>query len=85
MDGNGVIQPVGPGGGTVNCQYTAGPWEQYAVTREPGGTYTFESKNFPNVFLRLDGSGVTQPVGPGGGTVNCQYTAGPWEQFILAD
>jgi hypothetical protein len=85
MDGNGVIQPVGPGGGTVNCQYTAGPWEQYAVIRQPGGTYTFESKNFPNVFLRLDGSGVTQPVGPGGGTVNCQYTAGPWEQFILAD
>ncbi|KAF9472332.1 hypothetical protein BDN70DRAFT_938267 [Pholiota conissans] len=38
---------------------------------------------FPNRFLRLDGTGVTQPVGPGAGTVNTQSFAGSEETFVL--
>jgi hypothetical protein len=34
---------------------------------------TIQSHKFPNVYLRMDGSAVTSPTGPGGGTVNCQY------------
>jgi C1A family cysteine protease len=85
MDGSGVDQPTGPGGGVVNCQYTAGPYEQFMIAKQSGGTYTIGSVQFPNVFLRMDGSGVSQPTGPGGGVVNCQFTAGPWEQFILSN
>ena len=44
---------------------------------------TIASVRFPNAFLRMDGSGVTQPEGSGGGVVNCQFTAGPWEQFQM--
>jgi len=42
-----------------------------------------KSAAFPNVFLRMDGSGVTSFSANGGGTVNCQYTAGPWESFNI--
>ena len=44
---------------------------------------TIQSVQFPNVFLRLDGSGVTSFNGNGVGRVNCQFTAGPYEKFIL--
>jgi len=32
----------------------------------------------------MDGRGVTQPTGPGGGIVNCQFGAHSWEKFNLA-
>lgn len=84
MDGTGVTEPTGPGGGVVNCQYTAGPWETFALERNDDGTFSFRSMAFPNVFLRMDGTGVVSPTGPGGGVVNCQYTAGPWEKFKIS-
>ena len=46
----------------------------------PNGTYTFESVQFPGVYLRMDGRGVEQG---GHGVVNCQYTASSWETFQL--
>lgn len=46
------------------------------------GKVVIESKQFPNVFLRMDGTYVTQ-FGPGGGTVNCHYGAQTYEQFEL--
>ncbi|MDM7976639.1 MULTISPECIES: hypothetical protein [Thalassospira] len=81
MDGTGVTKFNGAGSGTVNCQYTAGPWELYNLIRNDDGTVSFQSFSFPNVFLRMDGTGVTKFNGAGAGTVNCQYTAGPWEKF----
>lgn len=44
---------------------------------------TIGSAAFPNVYLRLDGTGVTAPLPNGGGVVNAQYSAGAWEQFVL--
>jgi hypothetical protein len=84
MDGTGVTKMTGPGGGTVNCQYTVGPWEKFFLTPQSDGSLAVASIAFPNVFLRMDGTGVTKMTGPGGGTVNCQYTAGPWEKYRLA-
>lgn len=43
----------------------------------------FLSAQFPNVYLRLDGRGITQPVPNGAGVANAQYTQGPWERFVL--
>jgi len=88
MDGNGVTQPNPNGGGTVNCQYTAGPWEKYKIaivetSEKDGNIVTIESNQFPGVFLRLDGNGVIEPNPNGAGTVNCQFNAGPWEKFHL--
>lgn len=81
MDGSGVTAPTGPGGGTVNCQFGAGPWEQFDLAALGNSVFNLQSNAFPGVFLRMDGSGVTAPTGPGGGTVNCQFGAGPWEAF----
>jgi phospholipase C len=84
MDGNGVPTTMA-GGGTVNCQYTAGPWEKYNLLPQPDGSFSFGSAAFPNIYLRMVvGSGVTDATGPGG-TVNCQINAngGGDETFFI--
>jgi len=43
------------------------------------------SAQFPAVFVRLDGSGVTQYNPNGSGVVNAQYTAGAWETYKKID
>ncbi|GGS30573.1 hypothetical protein AB0E75_08780 [Streptomyces griseoviridis] len=84
MDGNGV-PATRAGGGKVNCQYGPGPWEKFRARPQADGSFSFESVDFPGVFLRLvTGSGVTTATGPGG-TVNCQINAngGEHEKFFL--
>jgi len=83
MDGTGVNSPTAPGGGVVNAQFTAGPWEKFFIRYQTNCQAAIESAAFPGVFLRLDGTGVTQPTAPGGGKVNCQFGVGPWEKFYL--
>jgi hypothetical protein len=84
MNGSGVTQPIGAGGGTVNCQYYApgslpvpsiGTFEVFElipISTVPN-SFGLRSVNFASAFLRIDGSRVTQPSGPGSGTVNCQF------------
>jgi len=80
MNGTGVTHYVSTGAGTVNCQYGASIFERYVITIQTGGSYTIQSAQFPNVLLRMDGSGVTTS----GGTVNCQYAPpGSWEKFNI--
>ena len=81
MDGRGVVAPVDDGAGVVNCQASIGPYELFRLHDEKGDTVTVESAEFSNVYLRLDGTGMTSPVDEGGGKVNCQFGAGPWERF----
>jgi hypothetical protein len=83
IDGTGVTKPVAPGGGIVNCQFNAGPYEKYRLAAHNDASVSFESVQFPGVFLRMDGAGVTKPVAPGGGIVNCQFNAGPYEKFWI--
>ena len=83
MDGKRVTEFTGPGGGIVNCQFGAGPNEKFKLNCTDGCNYTIESVQFPRVYLRLDGNGVTKFTSPGGGVVNCQFGAGPWEKFRL--
>ncbi|WEH39101.1 hypothetical protein OG233_05960 [Streptomyces sp. NBC_01218] len=81
MDGSGVTAAADGGGGKVNCQYGTGPWTAYKLHAQTDGTYAFESKAFPGVYLRMDGNGVPATLA-GGGTVNCQFGLGPWEKFL---
>ena len=83
MDGGSVKRATSTGSGTVNAQFTAGPYERFAVRQVSGGQYSFESVQFPGVFMRMDGSSVTKPNGGGSGTVNCQLGVGPWELFYI--
>src|SRR5579859_2726650 len=83
MDGSGVTSFKANGGGKVNCQYTAGPYETFRLVPQSDGSVSIASVTFPNVFLRMDGRGVTSFSGNGGGTVNCQYGTGSWQSFFL--
>jgi phospholipase C len=80
MDATGMTAFADDGGGTVNCQYGTGPWTTFKVHAHANGSYSFESAAFPNVFLRMAGSGVPATMA-GGGKVNCQYGDLPWEKF----
>jgi hypothetical protein len=83
MDGTGVTSMTPPGGGTVNCQFSVGPFEKFRIEKQTDGTVAIASVQFPNVHLRMDGTGVTSMTPPGGGTVNCQFGVGPFEKFRL--
>lgn len=79
MDASGTQN--GGIGGKVNCQYYAADTQpHYVKTNEEvfelvslsDGVFAIHSAGVPNVFLRMDGSAVTQFNGNGSGTVNCQ-------------
>ncbi|MBM9506148.1 fascin domain-containing protein [Actinacidiphila acididurans] len=42
---------------------------------------TIRSTFFQNIYLRMDGTGVTVATDNGGGTVNCEYGTGPWTTY----
>jgi hypothetical protein len=87
MTAKGFTAPADQGGGLVNCQFNArgGTDEKFRLRQQPDGSFALESTSFPNVYLRMDGSGVAAAPG---GTVNCQFspTAGVdlYERFFLA-
>ena len=100
MDGSGVTQFVGSGAGVVNAQRhdsrehlwsSHGGWERFRIIHLEGDIVAIESVAFPHVFLRLDGSGVADFLGGGGGTVNTQFHPdrgdlaqnGAWEKFRM--
>jgi phospholipase C len=81
LDGRGVTQPIPNGGGVVNAQYTKGPWEVFVLEEQDDGMLAIASVQFPGVYLRLDGTGVTQKMPNGGGIVNAQFGIGETERF----
>ena len=81
MDGQGVSKMTAAGGGRVNAQFGVGSWEQFYIRKKTKCAIAIESAAFPNVFLRLDGSGMKQALGSGGGIVNCQFGFGAYELF----
>jgi hypothetical protein len=83
MDGSGVTAFSPTGGGTVNCQSGHFGWEEFNLVPQSDGTFAIGSVQFPNVFLRMDGSGVSGFSPTGSGIVNCQFGVGPWEKFNL--
>jgi hypothetical protein len=83
LDGTAVTQFAGSGGGNVNCQFGVGAWERFRLQPQPDGTVAIASAQFTNVYLRLDGSAVTQFGPDGGGVANSQFGVGAWEKFRL--
>ncbi|RDL43020.1 hypothetical protein DN730_16065 [Marinomonas piezotolerans] len=83
MDGSDVKSFNPSGAGEVNCQVSEGPWEQFHLEPQDDGTYAIASINFPGVYLRMDGTGLSED-NPGEGVVNCQFGVGPWEKFKIS-
>ena len=75
MDGSTVKAFGVNGGGTVNAQNYLGPWEKFTIVKDStSDAIAIGSSQFQNVYLRLDGQGVTPGhiYLNGAGTVNCQ-------------
>ncbi|KAM6501637.1 hypothetical protein JOM56_001614 [Amanita muscaria] len=85
MDGTGVTQFMGAGGGTVNTQTFIGPYETFVLERFDTGTVSFRSTVFNNVYLRLAANDVPegQDLPAGGGVVNCQFGTITAEKFRI--
>ena len=83
LDGNGVTHSARSGVGTVNCQFGVGPWEKFILRPYGRNQYSIESLQFPNVYLRMDGSTVTSFKGSGSGIVNGQFGAFGFERFVI--
>ena len=73
LNGKGMSQFEGPGGGEVNCQFTARSYEVFYLKKERDGGYSFRSVRFPNCYIRLYGRRVDVHKSGGGGIVNCQW------------
>jgi hypothetical protein len=92
MDAAGLTQ-ANPIGGTVNCQFTmsqptfqnTGVFQIVSIPNSPA--FALCLANSPNVFLRVDGSSMSQWAGNGGGTVNCQFSLTPpqWNNGTIED
>ncbi|ACM35895.1 MULTISPECIES: fascin domain-containing protein [Rhizobium/Agrobacterium group] len=86
LDGNGVSYGNADGGGVVNGQVNPpGPYEHFLLVPQADGTAAIQSKAFPGLYLRVDGSSVTKFEGAGSGIVNAQIGVGPWEKFHIVD
>ncbi|KIL55882.1 hypothetical protein M378DRAFT_90160 [Amanita muscaria Koide BX008] len=85
IDGRGVTQFVGSGGGKVSTQTYIGPWETFILERNSDGTVSFRSTVFNDVYLRLDGANVKpgEKLNDGGGIVNCQFGSLTAEKFKI--
>ncbi|KFY18568.1 hypothetical protein V493_08512 [Pseudogymnoascus sp. VKM F-4281 (FW-2241)] len=84
MDGTGIVQKTPSGSGIVNCQNYVGTLESLIIEDHPStNTFSILCSQFPNVYLRMDGSAVTPGTNypQGAGVVNLQYTAATYEQF----
>jgi hypothetical protein len=84
MDCTGMVPGASyPNGvGTVNLQYTAGPYEQFSFVPQSDGTKAIASVQFPGCYLRMSNPG-SQGGGSGTGTVNGQNSIGPYEKFFI--
>lgn len=75
MDGRGVTEYSGSGGGAVNVQNHVASYETLIIVNHPDdNTFSIMSSAFPNVYLRMDGSDIKSgdTYAQGAGKVNCQ-------------
>ena len=77
-DGSGITEATGGGAGSVTCSKDCRNESQHFFiipVAEDTNIYTIQSVAHPGVYLRMDGSGITQFSYSGKGTVNLQYGA----------
>jgi len=72
LNANSCSTMTGPGCGTVICQPACQAWEHFNIV-PANGALGIQSVQWPNVWLRMDGSGITSSQGNGGGIVNAQW------------
>ncbi|KAM3536870.1 hypothetical protein BM221_010379 [Beauveria bassiana] len=77
LDGTGVEAFDDDGSGVAAAQTYVGSWERLQIENHADGTFSILSSNFPGVYLRLDGTGLENYEGAGGGVANTQFYATP--------
>ena len=86
MNGSGVTTPSSNGAGNVSCSSDCKTESQQFFIipfAEDTNIYTIQSVAFPGVYLRMDGTGMTEYTQPGGGSVNCQFGVSDLEKFKI--
>lgn len=78
-----MSNPSYNGSGIVNGQYTARNYERFVLRQVARGVYTIQSAEFPQAYLRMDGSSVKEYSASGSGHVNAQFGSGPMEKFKI--
>ena len=95
-DARGVDDHDPDGDGVVNCQHEPpSEYERFCIfpstiapslaIQETLHRTVIESGFKENVFVRTDGKGMDAPSNNGGGVVNCQFGAGPWENYFIKE
>ncbi|MBU1095909.1 MAG: hypothetical protein KKB34_05445 [Bacteroidetes bacterium] len=79
IDGSGASQSGGKPFGKVNCQWGAGTYEHFDLINndDEANTWSLRSREFENVYLRIDNEGQTSRNPQGFGKVNCRYVKSP--------
>lgn len=85
VNGKDITSSSPHGAGCAGTGHGSGPFDYFKLTPPPAGSEpyetTIESLTFPNVFLRMDGTGVTASSSHGG-LVNLQFGgSGAYEKF----
>jgi hypothetical protein len=83
LNPQGATQPNGAGVGVAAWSATQTPSALLSIQSTGDGRYTIGSVQYPNVYLRMDGTGVTVSNGSGVGVANCQIGAGAWEMMYI--
>lgn len=84
MDGDGVTH-TRPGQGNLTIGHGGGPLDQFKLSPPPAsGDYvtTIQSAAFPDVYMRMDGHGLS-PSKLNGGIVNKNKGVAAYEMFII--
>ena len=87
-EGSSITETTSSGGaGSVTCSRDCRNESQHFFiipVAEDSNIYTIQSVAYPGVYLRMDGSGITQFNSSGKGTVNLQYGAtSNYEKFRI--
>lgn len=84
LDAEGVNEPDPNGVGKSGFSETKVPAALFRIQPASNGTFTIESTAQAGLYLRMDGQNMSAPSPSGGGVVNGQFGAGPYETFVLA-
>ena len=83
-EGTGFRNSSSSGGGTAYFQQSKVMiGQKFRLEQQSDGTTAIASVNYPGVYLRMDGSGLSASNPGPGGVVNGQYGVGALEKFLL--
>lgn len=82
-EGATAFNPSGVGKLVLEANQSPNAQFKLGIDENGDGGFTIQSNLHENMFIRLDGTGVSQPNGTGVGEANCQFTSGTFEKLYF--